>query len=95
MWERRKALAGLRFELGGEDRTGADARLTQALIEAELRVGLLSRAAFHGQADITSLLEVRLLTKLTLLLRSPLPYCLCSWTAVRWSRLLRDPAKGH
>ena len=57
VWARRKALAGLRFELGGEDRTGADARLTQALIEAQLRVGLLSRAAFHGQADITSLLE--------------------------------------
>ena len=62
VWERRKALVGLRFELGGEDRTGADARLTQALIEQELRVGLLSRAVFHGQADITSLLEARPLT---------------------------------
>ncbi len=55
----RKALAALRFELDGADLTGADARLTQALIERELSVGLLSRAAFHGQADITSLLEVR------------------------------------
>ncbi len=53
----RKSLAGLRFELDGEDLTGADARLTQARIERELSVGLLSRAAFHGQADITSLLE--------------------------------------
>ena len=58
---RRKALAGLRFELDGKDLTGADARLTQAAIERELSVGLLSRAAFHGQADITSLLEARLL----------------------------------
>ena len=80
LWERRKALAGLRFELGGEDRTGADARLTQALIERELRVGLLSRAAFHGQADITSLLEARLLTGLTLLLRNPLSHCHSKWT---------------
>ncbi len=49
----------MRFELNGEDLTGADARLTQAVIERELSVGLLSRAAFHGQADITSLLEAR------------------------------------
>jgi hypothetical protein len=55
---RRKALASLRFELDGQDRTGADARLTQRAIEQHLAVGLLSRAAFHGQADVTSLLEV-------------------------------------
>jgi hypothetical protein len=53
----RKGLAGLRFELGGEDLTGADAHLTQAAIESRLAVGLLSRACFHGQADITALLE--------------------------------------
>ena len=53
----RKGLAGLRFELGGEDLTGADARLTQAAIESRLAVGLLARACFHGQADITALLE--------------------------------------
>ncbi len=47
--------------MNGEDLTGADARLTQAVIERELSVGLLSRAAFHGQADITSLLEASLL----------------------------------
>ncbi|BDA43191.1 hypothetical protein COCOBI_04-2030 [Coccomyxa sp. Obi] len=54
---RRKALATLRFELDGEDLTGADARLTQATIERRLAVGLLARASFHGQADITALLE--------------------------------------
>ena len=58
----RKSLAGLRFDLDGQDLTGADARLTQALIERELSVGLLSRAAFHGQADITSLLEARVMS---------------------------------
>ena len=52
-------MAGLRLELNGEDMTGADSRLTQALIEEKLSVNLLSRAAFHGQADITSLLEAR------------------------------------
>lgn len=56
----RKALASLRFELDGEDMTGADARLTQAEIERRLAVGLLARASFHGQADITALLEVLL-----------------------------------
>jgi hypothetical protein len=54
----RKALAGLTFQLDGEDLTGADARLTQAQIERRLAIGLLARASFHGQADITSLLEV-------------------------------------
>ncbi|KAK9914871.1 hypothetical protein WJX75_001641 [Coccomyxa subellipsoidea] len=54
---RRKALAGLTFQLDGEDLTGADARLTQAQIERRLAIGLLARASFHGQADITSLLE--------------------------------------
>lgn len=58
---RRKGLAALRFEAGGEDCTGADARLTQAALEARLGVGLLSRAAFHGQADITAMLEARAL----------------------------------
>lgn len=57
---RRKALAGLTFQMDGEDLTGADARLTQAAIERRLAVGLLARASFHGQADITSLLEVYL-----------------------------------
>jgi len=55
---RRKQLASLRFLVDGEDLTGADARLTQMAIERRLAVSLLSRAAFHGQADITSLLEV-------------------------------------
>lgn len=54
----RKSLATLRFEVDGEDLTGADARLTQAAIERRLAVGLLARASFHGQADITALLEV-------------------------------------
>ena len=56
----RRALASLRFEVDGEDLTGADARLTQAAIERQLAVGLLARASFHGQADITALLEVPL-----------------------------------
>lgn len=54
----RKQLASLQFLVDGEDLTGADARLTQMAIERRLAVSLLSRAAFHGQADITSLLEV-------------------------------------
>ncbi|KAK9831419.1 hypothetical protein WJX81_003210 [Elliptochloris bilobata] len=54
---RRKQLARLTFELGGTDCTGADARLTQAAIEARLAASMLARVAFHGQADVNGLLE--------------------------------------
>ena len=40
--------------------TKAEARLTQAAIEEHLAVDLLARVAFHGQTDITALLEVQL-----------------------------------
>ncbi len=73
--ECRKALAGLRFELDGEDLTGADSRLTQAQIERRLAVGLLARASFHGQADITSLLEVRPSPLQVPWIERPMPPC--------------------
>ena len=60
----RKKLAQLSLEIGGEDLTKADARLTQATIEEHLAVDLLARVAFHGQSDITALLEVTSLSML-------------------------------
>lgn len=54
----RKKLAKLTLEVAGEDLTKAEARLTQAAIEEHLAVNLLARVAFHGQTDITALLEV-------------------------------------
>lgn len=50
----------LRFEYGGEDLTRLEQRLTQAEIDRVLGSDLLVRAVFHGQADVTALLEVRL-----------------------------------
>ncbi|KAK9831282.1 hypothetical protein WJX74_010231 [Apatococcus lobatus] len=54
---RRKKLAKLTLKIAGEDLTKAEARLTQAAIEEHLAVDLLARVAFHGQSDITALLE--------------------------------------
>ena len=48
----------LRFEYGGEDMTCLEQRLTQAAIDRVLASDLLVRAAFHGQSDMTALLEV-------------------------------------
>ena len=53
----RRKLLRLRLRVGGEDRTGADARLTQATVDSLLGAPLISRAAFLGQADAMSLLE--------------------------------------
>ena len=55
----RRGLARLRFELGGEDISGAEARITRDLLERHLAVSLLGRAVFHGQADLHALLEVK------------------------------------
>ena len=49
----------LRFEYGGKDMTCLEQRLTQAEIDRVLGCDLLVRSVFHGQADITALLEVR------------------------------------
>ncbi len=48
----------LKFEYGGEDLTRLEQRLTQAEIDRVLGSDLLVRAVFHGQADVTALLEV-------------------------------------
>ena len=53
----RKKLLRLRLRVGGEDLTGADARLTQATVDSLLGAPLISRASFLGQADAMSLLE--------------------------------------
>ncbi len=57
MCECRKKLAKLTLAIGGQDLTKADARMTQAAIEEHLAVDLLARVAFHGQNDVTALLE--------------------------------------
>ncbi len=48
----------LKFEYDGEDLTCLEQRLTQAEIDRILGSDLLVRAIFHGQADVTALLEV-------------------------------------
>ena len=48
----------LKFEYDGEDLTCLEQRLTQAEIDRILGSDLLVRAVFHGQADVTALLEV-------------------------------------
>ena len=48
----------LKFEYDGEDLTCLEQRLTQAEIDRVLGSDLLVRAVFHGQADVTALLEV-------------------------------------
>ena len=58
----RKGKGGaLSFELGGEDRTRAEVKLTQAEIERELGAALLGRAVFHQQSDVAALLDVSVL----------------------------------
>ncbi|KAA6423047.1 MAG: hypothetical protein FRX49_07035 [Trebouxia sp. A1-2] len=47
----------LKFDFDGEDLTRLEQRLTQAEIDRVLGSDLLVRAAFHGQADVTALLE--------------------------------------
>ncbi|KAL0053768.1 hypothetical protein WJX82_010500 [Trebouxia sp. C0006] len=47
----------LKFEYDGEDLTCLEQRLTQAEIDRILGSDLLVRAIFHGQADVTALLE--------------------------------------
>ena len=48
----------LRFEYDGEDLTCLEQKLTQAEIDRVLGTDLLVRAVFHGQSDVTALLEV-------------------------------------
>ena len=48
----------LKFEYDGEDLTCLEQKLTQAEIDRVLGTDLLVRAVFHGQADVTALLEV-------------------------------------
>ncbi|KAL3150757.1 hypothetical protein ABBQ32_000532 [Trebouxia sp. C0010 RCD-2024] len=47
----------LKFEYDGEDLTYLEQKLTQAEIDRVLGSDLLVRAVFHGQADVTGLLE--------------------------------------
>ena len=49
----------LTFELDTVDLTMAEIKLTQAEVDRHLAADMLMRAVFHGQADITALLEVR------------------------------------
>ena len=49
----------LTFQLDGADLTMAEIKLTQAEVDRHLAADMLMRAVFHGQADITALLEVR------------------------------------
>lgn len=54
-----KATSNLSFQHNGEDLTCLDQRATQRQLDQKLKSDLLVSAAFHGQADITSLLEVQ------------------------------------
>lgn len=54
----------LKFEYSGEDLTCLEQRLTQAEIDRVMGSDLLVRAVFHGQADVTALLEVILVSRL-------------------------------
>eukprot|EP00891_Asterochloris_glomerata_P004273 jgi/Astpho2/4273/Aster-x0198 len=47
----------LTFQLDGADLTMAEIKLTQAEVDRHLAADMLMRAVFHGQADITALLE--------------------------------------
>lgn len=48
------------FQLGDEDRTTQEIRMTQADINQHLGAALLGRTVFYGQSEITALLEVLL-----------------------------------
>lgn len=69
----RRGLAGLRFELDGEDMTGAESKLTQAAMDQLLACQLLTRVVFHSQSDVAGLLEVRSLAHCDFR-SSPYPY---------------------
>ena len=58
----RKGKGTLRFELDGKDLTKADKRLTDAEIGRHFPLGLLERAVFYGQTEVSALLEVRALS---------------------------------
>ncbi|KAL4857804.1 hypothetical protein ACK3TF_002216 [Chlorella vulgaris] len=49
--------SSLTFELGGEELTTQENRLTQQRINEQLGAELLGRVVFYGQSDITALLE--------------------------------------
>lgn len=67
--QRRGAVkTALRFEHDEEDLTCLEQRLTQAAIDRVMGTDLLVRAAFHGQSDVTALLEVCMQTGITALL---------------------------
>ncbi len=48
----------LSFQHNGQNLTCSDQKATQRQLDQKLKSDLLVSAAFHGQADITSLLEV-------------------------------------
>lgn len=49
--------SALKFILNEKDVTGADMRLTQAMIDSVLGTDLLRKTVFYGQSDVTALLE--------------------------------------
>lgn len=49
----------LKLELGGQDKTLADKKKTQAAISDLFSTELLTRAVFFGQTEINALLEAR------------------------------------
>jgi hypothetical protein len=53
------ASSKLSFQHNGQDLTCLDQRATQHQLDQKLKSDLLVSAAFHSQADITSLLEVQ------------------------------------
>lgn len=55
----RKGRGALKFELDGQDRTGAEMKITQAAIDEAFSTDLLTRAVFFGQTEVNALLEVK------------------------------------
>ena len=60
-WVERKVsrtkLVSLRYGIGDEEKTLADARLTQAALDRDLGAAVIARACFHGQHTVTALLD--------------------------------------
>ena len=54
---RRAKLLSLRYGVGDEERTLADARLTQAAMNRDLGASTAARVAFHGQHTVGALLD--------------------------------------
>ena len=80
----------LTFKLDDADLTMAEIKLTQAEVDRHLAADMLMRAVFHGQADITALLEVGDATSVTVAAG-----CMSSRQALWDHPVPEPPSTGH